>query len=183
MAATMMAGKTKARIREMGAAALLPFMAASAGRAWPGSAPLGRRWCLLTWPRLMMTQPKLHLFVCQNDRPEGGRPACQTRGSAAVLAALQRAPGREPEPGGRGAAGAEGAGAGLPPPGTATAPEDPAPARRHQVRQAAGALETEPAVKASRRAVAAVRRDVEPLAAREGAASDVVDQRPAHPLA
>jgi (2Fe-2S) ferredoxin len=45
----------------------------------------------------MMTQPSLHLFVCQNDRPEGGRPSCGARGSAAVLAALQRAVGSDPE--------------------------------------------------------------------------------------
>jgi (2Fe-2S) ferredoxin len=44
----------------------------------------------------MMTQPRLHLFVCQNDRPDGGRPACATRGSTAVLAALQRALGSDP---------------------------------------------------------------------------------------
>jgi (2Fe-2S) ferredoxin len=41
----------------------------------------------------MMTQPTLHLFVCRNDRPAGGRPSCGGRGSAQVLAALQRAVG------------------------------------------------------------------------------------------
>jgi len=45
----------------------------------------------------MMTQPKLHLFVCQNDRPSEGRPSCAARGSVEVLAALQRAVGRDPE--------------------------------------------------------------------------------------
>ena len=45
----------------------------------------------------MMTQPRLHLFVCQNDRPEGGRPSCAARGSASVLAALQRAIGGDEE--------------------------------------------------------------------------------------
>jgi (2Fe-2S) ferredoxin len=45
----------------------------------------------------MMTQPRLHLFVCQNDRPEGGRPSCGARGAAALLAALQRAVGADPE--------------------------------------------------------------------------------------
>jgi (2Fe-2S) ferredoxin len=44
----------------------------------------------------MMTQPKLHLFVCQNDRPQGGRPSCAARGGAEVLAALQRAVGGDP---------------------------------------------------------------------------------------
>ncbi len=44
----------------------------------------------------MMTQPSLHLFVCQNDRPEGGRPSCGARGSAAVLAALQILSARNP---------------------------------------------------------------------------------------
>ena len=44
----------------------------------------------------MMTQPKVHLFVCRNDRPVGGRPSCGARGSAAVLAALQRAVARDP---------------------------------------------------------------------------------------
>lgn len=39
----------------------------------------------------MMTQPRLHLFVCQNDRPAGGRPSCGARGAEAVLVALQRA--------------------------------------------------------------------------------------------
>jgi (2Fe-2S) ferredoxin len=38
----------------------------------------------------MMTQPKLHLFVCQNERPEAGRPSCGARGAAEVLSALQR---------------------------------------------------------------------------------------------
>jgi (2Fe-2S) ferredoxin len=49
----------------------------------------------------MMTQPKLHLFVCQNDRAVGGRPSCAARGSADVLAALQRAVGADPELWGR----------------------------------------------------------------------------------
>lgn len=43
-----------------------------------------------------MTQPKLHLFVCQNDRPPEGRPSCAARGATRVLAALQRAVGSDP---------------------------------------------------------------------------------------
>lgn len=43
-----------------------------------------------------MTQPKLHLFVCQNDRPAQGRPSCAVRGSARVLSALQRELGADP---------------------------------------------------------------------------------------
>jgi (2Fe-2S) ferredoxin len=50
---------------------------------------------------VMMTQPKLHLFVCQNDRPEGGHPSCGARGAAAVLGALQRAVGSDLELSGR----------------------------------------------------------------------------------
>jgi (2Fe-2S) ferredoxin len=49
----------------------------------------------------MMTQPKLHLFVCQNDRPAQGRPSCAARGSVEVLGALQRAIGRDSELWGR----------------------------------------------------------------------------------
>lgn len=49
----------------------------------------------------MMTQPALHLFVCQNERPVGGRPSCAARGSAEVLAALQRELGNDPELWGR----------------------------------------------------------------------------------
>jgi (2Fe-2S) ferredoxin len=55
---------------------------------------------MLAWRRIssdMMTQPKLHLFVCQNDRPEGGRPSCGARGAAELLGALQRAIGSDPE--------------------------------------------------------------------------------------
>jgi (2Fe-2S) ferredoxin len=44
----------------------------------------------------MMTQPKLHLFVCQNDRPAEGRPSCGARGAAQVLSALQRELGADP---------------------------------------------------------------------------------------
>ena len=44
----------------------------------------------------MMTQPLLHLFVCRNDRPQGGRPSCGARGSVAVLGALQRAVATDP---------------------------------------------------------------------------------------
>ncbi len=43
-----------------------------------------------------MTQPALHLFVCRNDRPVGGRPSCGARGSAEVLGALQREVGKDP---------------------------------------------------------------------------------------
>jgi (2Fe-2S) ferredoxin len=49
----------------------------------------------------MMTQPTLHLFVCQNERPVGGRPSCAARGSAEVLGALQRAVGADPDLRGR----------------------------------------------------------------------------------
>lgn len=34
-------------------------------------------------------KPRLHLFVCRNERPSGGRPACGQRGSG-IVAALQR---------------------------------------------------------------------------------------------
>jgi (2Fe-2S) ferredoxin len=44
-----------------------------------------------------MTPPKLHLFVCQNERPVGGRPSCAARGGDAVLSALQRAVASDPE--------------------------------------------------------------------------------------
>ena len=33
-------------------------------------------------------KPRLHLFVCCNERPSGGRPACGSRGSG-IVAALQ----------------------------------------------------------------------------------------------
>jgi (2Fe-2S) ferredoxin len=49
----------------------------------------------------MMTQPVLHLFVCHNDRPVGGRPSCGTRGAAEILGALQRALGSDPDLWGR----------------------------------------------------------------------------------
>lgn len=32
-----------------------------------------------------------HVFVCTNQRPPGGKPACAGRGSQALLAALQEA--------------------------------------------------------------------------------------------
>lgn len=38
-----------------------------------------------------------HLFVCQNERPVGGKPSCAARGSTAVLESLQRAVGADPE--------------------------------------------------------------------------------------
>jgi (2Fe-2S) ferredoxin len=34
---------------------------------------------------------RCHLFVCTNARPEGGRPACGTRGGDDVLAAVTEA--------------------------------------------------------------------------------------------
>jgi (2Fe-2S) ferredoxin len=49
----------------------------------------------------MMTQPVLHLFVCQNDRPIGGRPSCAARDSVGILSALQRAIGGDPDLWGR----------------------------------------------------------------------------------
>lgn len=30
--------------------------------------------------------PRVHVFVCDNQRPEGGRPACGPRGDAVALA-------------------------------------------------------------------------------------------------
>ena len=36
-------------------------------------------------------RPRCHVFVCANARPEGGRPACATRGSGAIAAELTRA--------------------------------------------------------------------------------------------
>jgi (2Fe-2S) ferredoxin len=41
--------------------------------------------------------PARHVFVCLNDRPAAGRPACAGRGSPAVYGALQRAIGARPE--------------------------------------------------------------------------------------
>jgi (2Fe-2S) ferredoxin len=32
-----------------------------------------------------------HVFVCTNQRPDGGKPACGARGGAAVCAALEQA--------------------------------------------------------------------------------------------
>ncbi len=36
-------------------------------------------------------RPRCHVFVCANARPDGGRPACATGGSGAVVAELTRA--------------------------------------------------------------------------------------------
>jgi len=44
-----------------------------------------------------MATPRHHLFVCQNWRPEGGKPSCGGRKSGDVLAALQRALGADRE--------------------------------------------------------------------------------------
>lgn len=41
--------------------------------------------------------PRLHAFVCTNDRPSGGRPACHQRGADKVLSALQTAIAEHPE--------------------------------------------------------------------------------------
>jgi (2Fe-2S) ferredoxin len=32
--------------------------------------------------------PHSHLFVCTNERPDGGRPACGSRGGAALIDAI-----------------------------------------------------------------------------------------------
>jgi (2Fe-2S) ferredoxin len=37
-----------------------------------------------------------HFFVCTNERPAGGRPACAARGGAAILAALERGLAQQP---------------------------------------------------------------------------------------
>jgi (2Fe-2S) ferredoxin len=44
-----------------------------------------------------MPPPLRHVFVCLNERPAAGRPACAGRGSAPVFSALQRAIGAHPE--------------------------------------------------------------------------------------
>jgi (2Fe-2S) ferredoxin len=36
-----------------------------------------------------MSKFQRHFFVCQNDRPQGGKPSCASRGSREVLAALE----------------------------------------------------------------------------------------------
>jgi (2Fe-2S) ferredoxin len=43
-----------------------------------------------------MSRPRLHLFVCGNERPAGGKPSCGARGSSAFFAALQREIGARP---------------------------------------------------------------------------------------
>ncbi len=43
-----------------------------------------------------MTRPELHLFVCNNERPVGGKPSCGARGAAEVMAAFQRELGGDP---------------------------------------------------------------------------------------
>jgi (2Fe-2S) ferredoxin len=48
-----------------------------------------------------MSRIERHLFVCQNTRPEGGKPSCGSRGGAEVFAALQRAIGADPSLWGR----------------------------------------------------------------------------------
>lgn len=43
----------------------------------------------LLWSRAMAV--RAHLFVCTNARPEGGRPACGSRGAEAVIEAVTAA--------------------------------------------------------------------------------------------
>jgi (2Fe-2S) ferredoxin len=38
-----------------------------------------------------------HFFVCENERPAGGKPSCGARGSAGLLTALQEGLGAHPE--------------------------------------------------------------------------------------
>jgi len=38
-----------------------------------------------------------HIFVCANERPEGGRPACGTRGSVELLRAIAQAAAARPD--------------------------------------------------------------------------------------
>jgi (2Fe-2S) ferredoxin len=42
-----------------------------------------------------------HFFVCENARPQGGKPSCGARGSAELTTALQEGLGRHPELWGR----------------------------------------------------------------------------------
>ncbi len=39
---------------------------------------------------------RCHVFVCENARPDGGKPSCGPRGGVAVRAALERALAAEP---------------------------------------------------------------------------------------
>jgi (2Fe-2S) ferredoxin len=50
-----------------------------------------------------MPRPEHHLFVCVNERPVGGRPACGSRGGRQLYAALQKALGARPDLWGRAA--------------------------------------------------------------------------------
>lgn len=43
-----------------------------------------------------MSRPRLHVFVCGNERPAGAKPSCGARGSAALFTALQREIGARP---------------------------------------------------------------------------------------
>ncbi|MSP60385.1 MAG: (2Fe-2S) ferredoxin domain-containing protein [Myxococcales bacterium] len=38
-----------------------------------------------------------HFFVCENERPAGGKPSCKARGSSEVLALLHEGLARHPE--------------------------------------------------------------------------------------
>lgn len=42
-------------------------------------------------------KPRLHIFVCQNQRPVGSRPACGGRGSHDIARALSEALAKRPE--------------------------------------------------------------------------------------
>lgn len=50
---------------------------------------------LPTIKQATVSQPQLHVFVCQNDRPAGGKPSCGATGGT-VFAALQREIGADP---------------------------------------------------------------------------------------
>lgn len=44
-----------------------------------------------------MGRARRHVFVCTQERPQGGRPACGLRGGPALLAALREAVARRPD--------------------------------------------------------------------------------------
>src|SRR5262245_2978926 len=45
---------------------------------------------------LPMSRIQYHVFVCQNERPGGGKPCCAARGAAEVLSAFQKHTGSDP---------------------------------------------------------------------------------------
>jgi len=42
-------------------------------------------------------RPRIHVFVCTNERPVGGRPSCGTRGGQALIDALRASIAARPE--------------------------------------------------------------------------------------